>query len=403
MKLSVISPTYNESGNVVQLIQQLETALQGLDYEIIISDDNSPDLTWSLVEKIAGGNPRVRLLRRMGNRGLGPSVIDGFSCATGEAVACIDADLQHDPAILPAMFKNLVSGSELVVGSRYIAGGSTGQWGRLRQLESMIATKMAQWSVSLRICDPMSGYFMMWRSDFMRVRGNLNGRGFKILLEIAAALKPRSVCEVPYTFRTRAAGKSKLSGKVVWAYLAQLLRMSRLGKLVPAEFIKFAIVGGSGVLVNLGVMAAILHLTSYHDWRSSAMASVSATLSNYILNNFWTFRDRAHNGMTFVSRYIYYLLASLVGLTVTTGTFVAISWVLGQALGLARNTARLPTATLLLCQLVAVVAGTFSNYRLNRSFTWPKESKGSSLGLPVSHGVPVEPAGTGSRMGLEKK
>jgi dolichol-phosphate mannosyltransferase len=259
VKLSVISPTYNEAGNIVQLIQQLEKALDGLDYEIIISDDNSPDLTWALVEEVGRCNARVRLLRRVEKRGLGPSIVDGFSCARGEVVACIDADLQHDPAILPAMLKNLIGGSDLVIGSRYTAGGSTGKWGWLRRLESVIATKMAQWTLNLKMCDPMSGYFMMWRSDFTRVREKLNVQGFKILLEIAAHLKPRSVCEVAYTFRTRTAGHSKLSGKVVYAYLVQLLRLSRLGKRVPAESVMFALVGGSGLVVNLGVVASILH------------------------------------------------------------------------------------------------------------------------------------------------
>ena len=105
MKLSVISPTYNESENVGPLIAKLEQVLEGTDYEILISDDDSPDLTWARVEEIRRRNPRVRVLRRTSNRGLGPSVVDGFSAATGEALACIDADLQHDPGVLPRMLK----------------------------------------------------------------------------------------------------------------------------------------------------------------------------------------------------------------------------------------------------------------------------------------------------------
>lgn len=391
MKLSVIAPTYNESGNVGQLIQQLETALQGLDYEIVISDDNSPDLTWSVVEKIASANRRVRVLRRTSNRGLGFSVIDGFSVATGDVVACLDADLQHDPAILPIMFKNLMDGSDLVVGSRYTAGGSTGEWGWLRRMESRIATKTAHWGVGVTMRDPMSGYFMLWRSDFLHIRETLNGAGFKILLEIAAVLKPRNVCEVPYTFRTRGAGESKVSSEVVWEYLNQLFRLSRLGRLVPAEFIKFASVGASGVIVNLGVMAEILHYTPYKDWRASAMSSLVATVSNYILNNFWTFRDRAHNGMTLVSRYIFYLLACLLGLGVTTGTFAAIIWVVAHVLGL--TTAGRHSAMLLVCQFFSILAGTFSNYWLNRAITWPlqkiEENEDSSLAL-IPTAIPTE-------------
>jgi len=389
MKLSVIAPTYNEADNIVPLIQELETVLHGLDYEIVITDDNSPDQTWAIAQKIASINPHIRVLRRMSNRGLGSSVIDGFSVATGDVIACMDADLQHDPAILPAMLKSLVDGSDLVVGSRYVAGGSMGEWRWLRRIESRIATWMARWGVGIALCDPMSGYFMMRRDDFLRIRDNLNGRGFKILLEIAAALKPTHTCEVPYTFRIRVAGESKLSSKVVWAYLVQLFRLSRLGRLFPAEFIKFAIVGASGVIVNLGVMAAILHSTSYRDWRASALSSLAATVSNYVVNNSWTFRDRAHTGMTLVSRYIYYLLASLLGLAVTTGTFAVISWVIPRALRLTTGS-ELHTAVLLFLQLVAISAGTFSNYWLNRAITWPSNKVGQDVESPLAVRLPVD-------------
>src|SRR6266852_3977947 len=121
--MSVISPTYNESENVGALIDALGQVLKGVDYEIIISDDDSPDLTWARVQEIGRRNARVRALRRTSNRGLSASVIDGFSCATGEVIACIDADLQHDPRILPSMLEELERGANLVVGSRYMPGG----------------------------------------------------------------------------------------------------------------------------------------------------------------------------------------------------------------------------------------------------------------------------------------
>jgi dolichol-phosphate mannosyltransferase len=384
MKLSIVTPTFNEAENIPALIKTLTEVLDGVDYEVIVSDDDSPDLTWSIVQEISRSNSRVRLLRRLTNRGLSASVIDGFNCATGDAIACIDADLQHDPTILSEMIKELANGSDLVIGSRYVAGGGTGRWGWLRHFESWVATKLAQWVVGVKVCDPMSGYFMMRRADFMRIRTTLDARGFKILLEIATHLKPSKVCEVPYTFRTRSVGKSKLSSKVVYEYLVQLWKLSPLTKLVPAEFAKFAIVGGSGVLVNLSVMAAILVLTSYHNWRASAVATLAATLNNYVLNNFWTFRDRAHTGMTFVHRYMFYLMASLVGLAGTTGTFVVSSWLLAHALDLDSTHSTLPAGMLLLCQLLAIGAGTLSNYELNRLLTWPRRPKQSRPGFLVS-------------------
>ncbi len=235
MKLSVISPTYNEAESVGGLIAELEKALQSADYEILISDDDSPDLTWARVEEIGRRNPRVRVLRRTVNRGLGPSVVDGFTAATGEAVACIDADLQHDPSILPQMLKELTNGADLVVGTRYMPGGGTANWGMIRRLGSWGCTKLAQWLLGLKLRDPMSGYFMMRRSDFLKIRDQLNVRGFKILLEIAAHMHPRHLSEVPYTFGPRAQGESKLSNKIVFAYLSQVWRLYRLPRKTELE------------------------------------------------------------------------------------------------------------------------------------------------------------------------
>lgn len=229
MKLSVISPTYNEAANVGPLIATLEKLLSGLDYEILISDDDSPDLTWSRVQEIGRSNPRVRSLRRTSNRGLGASVVDGFSCASGDVLACIDADLQHDPALLPRMFKELTNGSDLVVATRYMPGGGTANWGRVRRFGSWGCTKLAQLVLGIRLRDPMSGYFMMRREDFLSIRDRLNVRGFKILLEIVAQMRPSSLVEVPYTFGPRAHGESKLTRGIVFAYLAQLWRLCRQG------------------------------------------------------------------------------------------------------------------------------------------------------------------------------
>jgi len=228
MKLSIISPTYNEAENVGRLIGELEKILHGADYEILISDDDSPDLTWARVEEIGRHNPRVRALRRTCNRGLGPSVVDGFSSATGEAVACIDADLQHDPTILPKMLKELENGSDLVVATRYMPGGGTANWGLIRRFGSWACTKLAQVLLGVKLRDPMSGYFMMRRDDFLKIRDGMNVRGFKILLEIAAHMRPRRLGEVPYTFGPRAIGESKLSNKIVLAYLSQVWRLYRL-------------------------------------------------------------------------------------------------------------------------------------------------------------------------------
>lgn len=145
----------------------------------------------------------------------------------GEIVACIDADLQHDPHILPRMLQAIDEGADLVVGSRYVQGGGTGEWSRLRWLSSWEATMLARILLHVDLKDPMSGFFLLRRSDFMRVRDRLNASGFKILLEIVARQQPKRVVEVPYTFRSRQLGKSKFSGLVAMKYVRQLSNLSR--------------------------------------------------------------------------------------------------------------------------------------------------------------------------------
>jgi len=226
MKLSVITPTYNEADNVRQFVEAVRKALQGCDYEIWIVDDDSPDRTWQLAEELSKQIPNLHVLRRTRDRGLGRAVADGFIQASGEIVACIDADLQHDPSILPVMLRELEGGCDLAVASRYTHGGGVSNWNWPRRFASWVATKAAQICLGVKLSDPMSGYFMLPREDFLTVKDQLNLQGFKILLEIAAKLKPRKIVETVYTFRPRTAGKSKLSTKVVLDYLRQLWRLS---------------------------------------------------------------------------------------------------------------------------------------------------------------------------------
>jgi dolichol-phosphate mannosyltransferase len=275
MKLSIISPTFNESENVGPLVAELEKHLKGSDYEILISDDDSPDFTWARVEEIGRHNPRVRVLRRISNRGLGPSVVDGFSSATGEAVACIDADLQHDPAVLPRMLEELTNGSGLVVATRYMPGGGTANWNAIRRLGSWGCTKLAQWVLGVKLRDPMSGYFMMRRDEFLKVRDRLDARGFKILLEIAAHMPPCSLREVPYTFGPRARGESKLTKKIIVAYLLQLWRLYWERRTVIAS--SGATLGSGGATAHLDADPALVATGAEAQAQKSLAAYAAAS------------------------------------------------------------------------------------------------------------------------------
>jgi dolichol-phosphate mannosyltransferase len=251
MNLTVVAPTFNESVNLRHLVDAVEEALQHVDYELLIVDDDSPDLTWQHAEELASRSNRIRVLRRRSDPGLAAAVIDGFSCAKGEFVACIDADLQHDPAILPAMLNNLKEGHDLIIGSRYVAHGGIRDWNSLRRLQSWIATKLAKVCLGVEVSDPMSGFFMMRREDFLQVRDKLCPQGFKILLEILVAMQPQNLMEVPYVFGPRLAGKSKLGAGVVFSYLRQLLRLGSRRLATKFRGLKFAVVRIVGLTINL--------------------------------------------------------------------------------------------------------------------------------------------------------
>ena len=273
MKLTIVCPTYNEAENIKPLIETITTALKYVDHEIILADDNSEDRTWEVGERLRADYPHLRVLRRRSNRGLTPAVIDGFLAARGEFVACLDADLQHDPAAMVDMMTALDNGCDIAIGSRYVSGGSVGNWKWSRRMMSWLATKLATVFVGAKMSDPMSGYFMLRKTDFLSVNEDLNARGFKILVELVAKLSPKVIKEVPITFRPRIAGKSKLSTKVAFQYLHQLWRLSWIGNVLPVRFLKFGLVGSSGVIINLLVMVGVMNLLNWRNWRASMAAT----------------------------------------------------------------------------------------------------------------------------------
>jgi len=377
VKVTLVSPTYNEAENVPRLVHEVDTALSGIDYELVIADDDSPDCTWAVAQELANTNPRIRVLRRTANRGLSRAVIEGFLSSSSEYVAVIDADLQHDPAILPQMIAALDAGAKIAVGSRYVEGGGTSKWNALRLFQSWVATKLAHGFLGVQLRDPMSGYFVLRRNDVNRIHKQLDPSGFKILLEFVARLDPSRVEEVPYTFRTRIAGKSKLSSKVVLQYLGQLWRLCSVSRYMSVRFIKFAIVGASGTVVNLCAFLILAALLGLRDWRISGMATLFANLTNYVLNNAWTFVDRGHRGWSLLRGYASYLGFSLVGMLASTLTFAGLTLAYHTIPDIAQGT-KAPYPLALGFQLVAIVAGTVFNYELNKRFTWRDKDSSDS-------------------------
>lgn len=295
--VSIVVPTFNERGNVEELVRRVERALAGRAWEVIFVDDNSPDETAAAVRALAGRDPRVRCLKRIGRRGLASACIEGMLSSSAPYVACMDADLQHDPALLPQMLEALeTERAELVVGSRYVVGGDTGVWNPERLALSRAATSLAHLITRQDIADPMSGYFMLRRDQFERVAPRLSSLGFKILLDIVASAKPAlRVLELPLTFGERLSGESKLTTNVAWEFVL-LLADKLVGRFVPVRFLSFAFVGGLGVGAHFACLTVLLTLLHVPFLQSQAIATGVAMVFNYALNNLLTYVDRPRRG-----------------------------------------------------------------------------------------------------------
>jgi len=296
--LSVVIPSYNERPNVAPMIARLAQALQGIAWEVIYVDDDSPDGTTAEVRRIATIDPRIRCIRRIGRRGLASAVIEGALSSSALYVAVIDGDLQHDETRLPVMLEALRGGEyDIAVASRHVeGGGNAGLANRWRRVLSGVGIRLAQWFLPTRLTDPMSGFFMLPRPLFEQLAHNLTGQGFKILLDIMlSAPAPPRVVEVPTEFRSRVAGTSKLDALVLMQF-AGLLLDKVVGGLLPLRFVSFALVGAVGVLVHLSVLVA-LHKTTgaTFEW-DQTLATFVAMVFNFQVNNMVTYSDQRLRG-----------------------------------------------------------------------------------------------------------
>lgn len=257
--LSLILPTYNEAANLPELLNTLQKVLT-MPHEIIVVDDDSPDKTWEVAEHLKGQYPHLRILRRIGRRGLSSAVTDGFAMAQGDVLMVMDSDLQHDPHLITRLYDAVSQGADIAVASRYIEGGSVGEWVTGRRLLSKTATRLAQWLPPVRSSDPMSGFFALSQSAYLGIAPKLRPTGFKILLEVLAHLpKGSRITEVPLQFQFRKHGESKLNMKVELQFIVQLLRIAFMRLIDGVRFILFPI------FLIVAVIIAALFLPS--AWR----------------------------------------------------------------------------------------------------------------------------------------
>lgn len=356
VELSVIVPTLNEHDNIVALIDKLETALSGVEWEVIFVDDDSADGTAELVRKIGATNRRVRCVQRIGRRGLSSACIEGMLASSAPYLAVMDADMQHDEALLPRMLEALKHGeADLAIGSRYVEGAGVGEWETSRQTISRLAVRMSRWVMKTEVSDPMSGFFMLDRDVFQGTVRKLSGIGFKILFDILAS-SPRAlrVKELPYEFGTRQAGVSKLDPTVAWEYVILLLD-KMIGRMVPVRFILFSAVGLLGLAVHVGVLAIAFQVLKINFEISQALATLVAMTNNYLLNNLFTYRDmRLRGSALFLGLLSFYAVCS-VGALANIGVA---SYIYGRG------------EQWWLAGLAGALVGAVWNYAVSAVYTW---------------------------------
>jgi dolichol-phosphate mannosyltransferase len=319
LALAVIIPTFNEAANVEPLLRRLSLTLADIRWEAIFVDDNSPDGTSEIVRQIALNNPQVRIVQRIGRRGLTSAVIEGMLATAAPVLAVIDGDMQHDETILPRLHAAIASGeADIAIGTRYANGGGVGEWDKNRALASRIATKISHWAIKAPLSDPMSGLMAISRPVLMAAIPRMSGMGFKVLLDIVASLPavPR-IAEVPYIFRERELGESK-AGALVLAEYAALIADKTIGRYVPLRLISFLGVGGMGVGVHLSLLG--LSLWSGIGFLEAEIIAVIGAISfNFTLNNIFTYRDRRLRGRKMIAGLFSFFAVCSIGAIANIG------------------------------------------------------------------------------------
>lgn len=320
-QLSIVVPTFNEVDNVVPLRDLVAAALVGVDWELIFVDDDSPDGTAEVLRGLAQSDPRVRCLLRIGRRGLTTACVEGVLGSSSPIVAVMDADLQHDERLLPRLYELVAAGeADVAVGSRYVSDGSSEGLSKIRLVISRVANRIGLAVLKVHLHDPMSGYFVIRRDAFEgSVRSGISGVGFKVLLDvIASSPTPLRVRELPYGFRARGSGHSKLDSKVAWEFLIMLLDKST-GGLLPVRFIAFSIIGLFGLGVHLVVLAVLYRMLEVDFLAAQTASTLVAMTFNFALNNVLTYRDLRLRGWAMVRGWLTFVAACSIGALANIG------------------------------------------------------------------------------------
>jgi len=360
LDIAVVVPTFNEAANVACLIEKLDEALAGRSWEVIFVDDNSPDGTADAARAIARRDARVRVIQRIGRRGLSSACLEGMCATAAPLVAVIDGDLQHDARLLPQMAAALDADPalDLAIGSRFVEGGGTGEWDRDRVAKSAFATRISRLALKVELTDPMSGFFMIRTPLVRSLVPRLSAIGFKILLDLmTASPRPLRFVELPYVFRTRRDGESKLDHVVAMEFLIAIY--DRLfGRVVPVRFAMFAAIGLAGAGVHLAVLLPFVWLGGPEGfYRGTVLGAWVAMTFNFLVNNALTYRDKRLKGLwRMVDGWVSFCAVCSVGLVAN--------------IGLAAFLHDVRAGTWAFSALAGLLVGAVWNYALSSRFVW---------------------------------
>ena len=360
-ELTVVVPTLEERDNIAPLVASLDAALPDIAWEVIFVDDDSRDGTAAEIRSMARRDTRIRCVQRIGRRGLSTACIEGVLASAAPYIAVMDADLQHDEALLPHMLQLLREGLfDIVIGSRYITGGDVGDLSPRRAGVSRLGTRMSRVICKVEIADPMSGFFMVRREPFEGAVRRLSGQGFKILLDfLASSDQPLRIKELPYQFRQRRHGQSKLDTLVAWEF-AMLLADKLIGHLIPVRFALFALIGSIGLFIHLAVLRFLLSIPHLNFTTAQTAAALVAMTSNFFLNNLFTYRDRRLRGRKLLQGLLSFYWICSLGLIANVGI---------AAYAFAEN------QTWWVAGVAGIIVGSVWNYAVSSVFTWNQRAK----------------------------
>jgi dolichol-phosphate mannosyltransferase len=368
LDLTVIIPTYREEENIGAMVREVNRTLadHGIRGEILVVDDSSPDRTIPIVRELMGEIPGLRLVVRTADPGLSQSVVEGFRTARGAVIQVIDADFSHPTALIPTFFQRIREGADVVIGSRYTAGGGIGEWPLSRRIISLGATALGR-ILFPEITDPVSGFFAVRRE--MVEGAPMRPRGYKILMEVLGKGRWTRAVEVPYTFVNRKEGASKLRPRTILEYASQVVDITLYGlthreaatRREILKILQFALVGISGIAVNTGILWVLTERAGFFYLYSSAVAIETSIVTNFLANDLWTFGgETGHRMGRRIHRFLSFQAVSMGGLVVNMAVLFTGKEIFG--------------IYYLLANLLGILAGFVWNYLVNRNTTWRRRA-----------------------------